>query len=81
MVTALLMASCFVMGVLFVVIASWMQTLGFRRAAAANLAAALCCVLSGAALPLGQPALPSAVLVAATLLGISSMRAVRVGRG
>lgn len=81
MITALLMASCFVMAVLFVVIASWMQARGFRRAAAANSAAAVCCAVSGVALPLSQPVLPSLVLVAATLLGVTSMQAVRAGRG
>ena len=81
MLTALLMASCFVMAVLFLIIASTMIDLSFRRAAAANLAAAVCCAVSGLILPLREPAVPVLVLVAATLLGVSSLRAVRVGRG
>jgi hypothetical protein len=51
MLTALLVTSCFVMGVLFLVIASFLLDQGFRRAARANLVAALCCVVSGVVLP------------------------------
>jgi hypothetical protein len=81
MLTALLVTSCFVMGVLFLVVSSFLHGQGFRRAARANLEAALCCLLSGAVLPVTQPGVPFVVLVAATLLGASSLRAVRVGRG
>jgi len=81
MLTALLVTSCLVLGVLFLVIASFLQEQGYRRAAGANLAAALCCVVSGLVLPAGQPAVPFAVLVTATVLGATSMHAVRVGRG
>jgi uncharacterized membrane protein YvlD (DUF360 family) len=81
MLTALLVTSCLVMGVLFLVVASFMQGQGFRRAARADLAAAVCCLASAIVLPLGEPVVPFAVLVTATLLGTTSMRAVRVGRG
>jgi hypothetical protein len=81
MLTALLVSTCFFMAVLFLVIASRMQDYGFHRAATANRAAAACCAVSGVVLPLGEPALPVAVLVAATLLGVTSMHAVRIGRG
>ena len=81
MLTALLVTSCFVMGVLFLIVASFLQGQGFRRAGRANLAASLCCVVSGVILPMTQPVVPFTVLVAATLLGSASLRAVRVGRG
>jgi hypothetical protein len=81
MLTALLVTSCFVLGVLFLIVASFLQAQGFRRAGRANLVAALCCVVSGIVLPMTQPVVPFTVLVAATLLGSSSLRAVRVGRG
>jgi hypothetical protein len=81
MLTALLVTSCLVMGVLFLVIASFLLDQGFRRAARANLVAALCCVVSGVVLPVSEPVVPFAVLVTATMLGVSSLRAVRVGRG
>jgi hypothetical protein len=81
MLTALLVSTCFLTAVLFLVIASWMQGQAFRRAATANRVAAACCAVSGLVLPLREPAVPVAVLVAASLLGIASMYAVRVGRG
>jgi hypothetical protein len=79
--TALLVTSCVVMGVLFLVVASFLQAQGFRRAGRANVSAALCCVVSGVVLPVTEPVVPFTVLVAATLLGGSSLRAVRAGRG
>lgn len=81
MLTALLVSTCLFMAVLFLVIASWMQNQGFRRAATADWAAAACCAVSALVLPLGEPAVPVAVLVAASVLGVSSMYVVRVGRG
>ena len=81
MLTALLVTSCLVIGVLFLVVAAFLQGQGYRRAARANLVAALCCVVSGVVMPLGEPVVPFAVLVTATMLGITSLRAVRVGRG
>jgi hypothetical protein len=81
MLTALLVTSCLVMAVLFLVIAAFLQGQGFRRAARANLVAALCCAVSGVVLPMSEPVVPFAVLVTATLLGTSSLHAVRVGRG
>jgi lipopolysaccharide export LptBFGC system permease protein LptF len=79
--TALLVTSCFVLGALFLVVASFLHGQQFRRAARANLAAAGCCLVSGLVLPTTQPVVPFAVLVAATLLGASSLRAARLGRG
>ncbi|HYJ76861.1 MAG TPA: hypothetical protein VEV65_14735 [Kineosporiaceae bacterium] len=81
MLTALLVTSCLVMAVLFVVIASFLQGQGFRRAARADLVAALCCVVSAVVLTRGETVVPFAVLVTATLLGTTSLRAVRIGRG
>jgi hypothetical protein len=81
MLTALLVAICFFIAVLFVVIASWMQAQSFRRAARANVAAGVCCAVSAIVMPLGPPGVPVAVLVTAALLGATSMHAVRVGRG
>ncbi|MGZ4604208.1 MAG: hypothetical protein ACXV0U_11510 [Kineosporiaceae bacterium] len=81
MLTALLVAGCFFTAVLFLVIASWMQTQSFRRAARANAAAGLCCGVSALALPLGPPGVPVVVLACAMLLSVSSLHAVRVGRG
>jgi hypothetical protein len=81
MLTALLVASCFLMTVLFLVIASWLQNLAFRRAATAHRVAAVCCAVSGLVLPLRETALPVTVLAVASLLGATSLRAARVGRG
>jgi hypothetical protein len=81
MLTALLVTSCFVMAGLFLIVATFLQAQGFRRAGRANLAAAVCCVVSGVILPMTTPVVPFSVLVAATLLGSSSLRAVRIGRG
>lgn len=81
MLTALLVTSCFVMTVLFLVVAASLQAQGFRRAARANLSASLCCAVSALVMPLGQPLVPFAVLVTATMLGVTSLHAVRVGRG
>jgi hypothetical protein len=80
-VTTVLVASCFVMAGLFLIVASSMHGLAFRRAAGANIAAALCCALGGAVVPLGLPALPVAMLLMATSLGASSLHAARTGRG
>ncbi len=77
----LLVLSCFLMAVLFMVIASWMQDQTFRRAARADLAAAACCAIGGLVLALGWQTVPVVVLAAATLLGASSLRLVRLGRG
>ena len=54
MLTSLLVTSCFVMAVLFLVVASFLQAQGFRRAGRANLVAAICCVFSGVVLPMTQ---------------------------
>jgi hypothetical protein len=81
LVTAVLVVSCFLMAVLFTVIASWMQDQAFHRAARANLAAAACCALGGALVPFGGQTLPATVLVLAALLGATSFHAARVGRG
>ena len=81
MLTALLVTSCLVMAVLFLVVAASLQAQGFRRASRANLSASLCCLVSAVVLPLGEPIVPFAVLVTATLLGATSLHAVRVGRG
>jgi hypothetical protein len=70
-----------VMAVMFAVIASWMRDQSFRRSARAEFAAAACCALAGAMVPFGGQALPATVLVLAALLGASSLRAARTGRG
>ncbi len=79
--TAVLVVSCMVMAVLFAVIASWMQDQAFRRSARADLAAAACCALAGALVPLVGPTVPAAVLVLAAVLGASSLHVARTGRG
>jgi len=79
--TSVLVASCVVMAALFGVIATWMQSQGYRRAARANLVAGLCCLLGGVILPSGPQAVPVATLVVASLLGTTSLHAVRMGRG
>ncbi len=79
--TAVLVVSCFLMAVLFTVIASWMQDQSFHRSARANLAAAACCAIGGALVPFGGQTLPATVLVLAALLGATSFHAARVGRG
>ncbi len=81
MLTAVLVASCFLMAVMFTVIASWMQDQAFHRSARANLAAAACCALGGALVPFGDQVLAATVLVLATVLGATSLRAAAVGRG
>jgi hypothetical protein len=79
--TAVLVVSCFLMAAMFTAIAAWMQDQAFHRSARANLAAAACCVLGGALVPSGDRVLAATVLVLATVLGASSLRAVQVGRG
>ena len=79
--TAVLVVSCFLMAVLFTVIASWMQDQAFHRSARADLAAAACCAVGGALVPFGGQALPATLLVLAALLGTSSFHAARVGLG
>ena len=79
--TTVLVASCVVMAGLFAVLASWMRGQSYRRAARADLAAGVCCLLGAAVLASGDRTLPVLTLALATALGYASLRAVRVGRG
>lgn len=81
MLTAVLVTSCFMMAVLFTIIASWMQDQSFRRAARADLAAAACCAFGGALVPFSAQAVPTVALLLAALLGATSFQAARAGRG
>jgi hypothetical protein len=65
----------------FLVVAFWMQDQMYQRAARVNLVAALICVAAGAVYVTGLEAVAFAAAVIAVLLGISSFRLVRTGRG
>ncbi len=79
--TSVLVASCIVLAALFGVIAAFMHDQGYQRAASANFAAGLCCLLGAVLLPSGSQAVPVATLVLASVLGVASLHAVRAGRG
>ena len=79
--TSVLVASCIVLAALFAVMAALMHYQGYQRAARANLVAGLCCLLGALIVPSGSQALPVATLAVASMLGVSSLRAVRAGRG
>ena len=65
----------------FLVVAFWMQDQMYQRAARVNLVAALICIAAGAVYAKGFEALAFAAAVIAVVLGISSFRLVRIGRG
>jgi hypothetical protein len=65
----------------FFVVAFWMQDQMYQRAARVNLVAALICGAAGAVYVTGFEALAFTAAVIAVVLGISSFRLVRTGRG
>ena len=65
----------------FLVIAFWMQDQMYQRAARVNYIAALLCVAAGAVYVRGFEAPAYTAAVIAVVLGISSFRLVRTGRG
>ena len=76
-----LLVVCGLLVVKFCVVAFWMQDQMYQRAARLNLVAALICL---AAVGVGLAGLDEAALIGAgvaVVLGISSFRLVRIGRG
>ncbi len=65
----------------FLVVAFWMQDQMYQRAARFNIVAALICLLAGVVYLRGLEPLAFAAAVLAVVLGISSFRLVRIGRG
>ncbi len=72
---------CVVLVVKFFVVAFWMQDQMYQRAARLNLVAGLLCVAGAGATLAGLDSVGLAVAVLAVVMGISSFRLVRVGRG
>ena len=70
-----------VLVVKFLVVAFWMQDQMYQRAARFNLVAALICIAAGVVYVKGLEALALTAAVLAVVLGISSFRLVRTGRG
>jgi hypothetical protein len=79
--TTFVVASCVLAAALFTVIASWMRDQALHRSARANLGAAGCCLVAAALAPFSPQTLPATVLVCAAVLGATSLRAARAGRG
>ncbi len=78
---ALIMAVCFLTAVKFLLIAFWMMDQPYRRSARYSLWGAGLCVVAGLVYGFDL-ALPAAIAgLAALLLGITSIRLMRVGRG
>ncbi len=77
----LVLAVCFLTAVKFLLIAFWMMDQPYRRAARINLAGAGLCILAGVVYGLGSAGVAAAAGVTALVLGISSFRMVRLGRG
>ena len=67
--------------VTFLVVAFWMQDQMYQRAARVNYVAALICLAAGAVYAGGFEPLAFTAAVVAVVLGISSFRLVRTGRG
>ena len=65
----------------FLVVAFWMQDQMYQRAARVNYIAALVCIAAGAVYLKGLEAVAFTAAVIAVVLGISSFRLVRTGRG
>jgi hypothetical protein len=70
-----------VLVVKFLVVAFWMQDQMYQRAARFNLVAALICIGAGVVYAKGAEAVALTAAVLAVVLGISSFRLVRTGRG
>lgn len=65
----------------FLVVAFWMQDQMYQRAARVNIVAALICIAAGIVYLRGLEGLALTAAVVAVVLGISSFRLVRTGRG
>jgi intracellular septation protein A len=65
----------------FLVVAFWMQDQMYQRAARFNIVAAIICLLAGLVYLRGLEPLALVAAVVAVVLGISSFRLVRTGRG
>jgi hypothetical protein len=65
----------------FLVVAFWMQDQMYQRAARFNIVAAIICLVGGLVYVKGLEALALVAAVVAVVLGISSFRLVRTGRG
>ncbi len=65
----------------FLVVAFWMQDQTYQRAARVNIVAALICLVAGVVYLRGLEPLAFTAAVVAVVLGISSFRLVRTGRG
>lgn len=65
----------------FLVVAFWMQDQMYQRAARFNIVAAIICLVGGLVYVQGLEALALVAAVVAVVLGISSFRLVRTGRG
>ncbi len=65
----------------FLVVAFWMQDQMYQRAARVNYIAALVCLAAGAVYVKGLDVVAFTAAVVAVVLGISSFRLVRMGRG
>ena len=70
-----------VLVVKFLVVAFWMQDQMYQRAARVNYVAALICIAAGGVYLTGLEPVAFAAAVIAVVLGISSFRLVRTGRG
>jgi hypothetical protein len=80
-VRTVVLVVCVVLVVKFFVVAFWMQDQMYQRAARLNLVAGLLCVAGAGAALARLDSVGLAVAVLAVVMGISSFRLVRVGRG
>ena len=76
-----LLVVCGLLVVKFFVVAFWMQDQMYQRAARLNLVAALMCLAAAGAGLAGLEVAGLVAAVVAVVLGISSFRLVRIGRG
>ncbi len=65
----------------FLVVAFWMQDQMYQRAARVNIVAALVCLVAAVVYLRGLEPLAFTAAIVAVVLGISSFRLVRTGRG
>ena len=77
----LVLAVCLLTAVKFLLIAFWMMDQPYRRAARVNLVGAGLCILAAVVYGLGSAGVAAVAGVIALMLGISSFRMVRLGRG
>jgi hypothetical protein len=77
----ILLLVCALLVVKFLVVAFWMQDQMYQRATRVNYLAALICLAAGAVYVTGLEVVAFTAAVIAVVLGISSFRLVRTGRG